>query len=100
MSQYRLGKLYIRRLKRTDSANDWRTGINLHHTRAVIEIGRRGKAYVMVRHGFPLVMAIANSRRELETRMWFGRGGSFKQYAGTWKLSPEERAQRAIKALP
>lgn len=103
MSQHRLGKLYIRRLKPSDKATHWGTGIEINLVKALIASGVRRKSYVMVRHGFPKVMAIGTTRLELEKRMLSSAGcgrKAFKRTAMSWKLSLQEIAMRAVKGNP
>lgn len=88
MSKYRKGVLYVRRLKKGDKTESWRTAARLAFYHQMIDNGRYRSAYVLVRHGFPDVMEVDQRKHDLQKRLMFSGGGSFKQGARRWKVKP------------
>jgi len=78
-SKHKKFRPYIRRLKPSDRADDWRTALRL----AVYQM-RNWNGWVMVQHGFPgRVMAVGESKQELLRSPFSVLSGrySFKQWA-------------------
>lgn len=86
MSKYRKGALYVRRMRRTDKTNSWQTSYRMAFYQTMLDSGKYRKAYVLVRHGFPDVIEVDQSKAELQSRMRFSGGRSFKEGARSWKV--------------
>jgi len=87
MSRYRKGVLYVRRIKPTDKTDRFVTAVQMAAAQVVCKkLGKR-QPFVLVRHGHrgESVMAVAYSRRELQSRIYGSGGRDFKATARAWR---------------
>ena len=91
MSKYRMGVLYVRRIKPSDTTDSMITAVQMAARRMLCErLGKR-PPFVLVRHGRrgESVMAVDYSRRGLQSRIYGSGGRNFKATARAWR----DRAQ-------